>query len=139
MKELNYAICCGNCIHSSRPKNPDDHAPHYYVAKTERWCYLNHCFITRELCCESYDPDIKKGGIPAAKRVLAFNKKLDLLRIFEEKLNGRKISYFKNDREFKFWILNAKVYKQWPDGVTVCYGPKDKETSEYLKIIQDNM
>ena len=34
MNELICARCCGNCIHSSKPKKPEDHCAHYDVAKT---------------------------------------------------------------------------------------------------------
>ena len=76
MIELKFAKCCGNCIHSSRPKKPEDHAAHYDVSKTERWCYLHNQYITRECVCDSFDQDNKRGGVPACKRVFAFNRKL---------------------------------------------------------------
>lgn len=36
---LKIGNSCGSCIHSNRPKIPREHAAHYEVAKTERWCY----------------------------------------------------------------------------------------------------
>lgn len=78
MTELKFAQCCGNCIHSSRPKKPNDYAAHYDVAKTERWCYLHSQHITRECVCDSFEQDNKRGGVPACKRVFAFNNKLAL-------------------------------------------------------------
>ena len=76
MTELKFAQCCGNCTHSSRPKKPDDHAAHYDVAKTESWCYLHNQHITRECVCGDFEQDNKRGGVPACKRVFAFNNKL---------------------------------------------------------------
>lgn len=80
MTELKFAQCCGNCVHSSRPKKPDDHVAHYDVAKTERWCYLHSQYITRECVCDSFEQDNKRGGVPACKRVFAFNNKLSFYR-----------------------------------------------------------
>lgn len=79
---LKIAQCCGTCIHSNKPKKPEDHTPHYSVAKTERWCYLNKCNTTRECVCENYERDNKKGGVPACKRVFKFNERAErILRL----------------------------------------------------------
>lgn len=77
MKEISVAKCCGSCKHASRPKTPQDHAPHYSVAKTERWCYRHNQHITREAVCDDYELETKKGASSSIKRVINFNKKLE--------------------------------------------------------------
>lgn len=73
--ELQFAKCCGNCVHCNRPKQPQDHEPHYMVAKTERWCFKNNLYITRETTCDNFEMEEKKGGVPAIKRVKKFNER----------------------------------------------------------------
>ena len=85
---ISFAKCCGNCVHTSKPKKPDTHAAHYDVAKTERWCYLHNIYITRETVCDDFSWETKKGGVPACKRVFKFNEKLLLLRELQSKLKN---------------------------------------------------
>ena len=88
MCEIKIAQCCGTCIHSNKPKQPQEHEAHYMVAKTERWCYLNKCHTTRECVCDNYEIDNKKGGVPACKRVFKFNERakriLKLMELMQE-------------------------------------------------------
>ena len=73
---LRLAECCGSCIHVNRPKKPEDHAAHYSVAKTERWCFKHSIPTMREAVCDSFELEKKKGANPAFKRILSQNKKL---------------------------------------------------------------
>jgi len=75
--KLEIAKCCGTCIHCNKPKQPEEHAAHYMVAKTERWCYLNKLNTTRECVCENYEIDTKKGGVRACKRIFSFNDRAE--------------------------------------------------------------
>ncbi len=52
MVKLSIAKCCGACMHVNKPKKPQDHAAHYEVAKTERWCYKYNIPTVREAVCE---------------------------------------------------------------------------------------
>ena len=79
-KELKYAQCCGNCIHSNKPKKPEDHEAHYMVAKTQRWCYKHKMRCTRECVCEDFELETKKGGVPAIKRILKFNDRANRIK-----------------------------------------------------------
>lgn len=73
---LRIADCCGACVHVDVPKKPEDHAPHYSVAKTERWCFKHGVPVTRESVCDDFTLETKKGAVLAFKRILAFNRKL---------------------------------------------------------------
>lgn len=53
--ELKIGTSCGSCIHTNRPKKPREHAAHYEVAKTERWCFKRNCHVTRETCCDDHE------------------------------------------------------------------------------------
>ncbi len=56
MVKLEIAKCCGSCKHINKPKEPEDHAAHYTVAKTERWCHKFGIPTMREAYCkEGYE------------------------------------------------------------------------------------
>lgn len=92
---LKYAQCCGNCVYCNRPKRPEDHAPHYETAKTQRWCYFHKFRTTREAVCDNFEQEQKKGGIPAIKRVLKFHQRAQRIKDIAKKLGEQKI-YLKN-------------------------------------------
>lgn len=137
--ELSCAQCCGNCMHSSRPKKPEDHVAHYDVAKTERWCYKHNFYITRETVCSDFSLESKKGGVPVCKRIFKFNSKLLLLqqlraRIKKLGLLGKAIeidnSVYKIDELANcVWLMRCKDW--WGK-----YGCKDSETEKHLNIIK---
>jgi hypothetical protein len=91
---LRFAECCGNCVHCNRPKQPSDHAAHYTVAKTQRWCYHHKFRTTREAVCDNFELEQKKGGIPAIKRVLNFHKRAERIKGLAEKMKDREIEVF---------------------------------------------
>jgi hypothetical protein len=125
---LRIAECCGSCKHSNKPKKPEDHAAHYSVAKTERWCYKNGIPVTRESVCDNYEMETKKGAVPAFKRILAFNKKLEKIievKNWMEENNIEKITY----RNYDFAIVNGKVCYRWNDW---------KDSSWYLVSCKDS-
>ena len=111
--ELTMAKCCGNCVHVSRPKKPDDHIPFYEVPKTERWCYKHNWYITRECVCQDFEPESKKGGIPACKRAFAFNKKAEEIRDIRERMKRLNVPYAYDERGvFRYSILNGQILKE---------------------------
>lgn len=91
---LRFAECCGNCVHCNRPKQPSDHAAHYTVAKTQRWCYHHKFRTTREAVCDNFELEQKKGGVPAIKRVFNFHKRAERIKRIAEKMKGREIEVF---------------------------------------------
>lgn len=154
--QLIPAQCCGNCVHVSRPKKPDDHISFYEVPKTERWCYKHNWYITRECVCQDFEPENKKGGIPACKRVFAFNKKAEEIKELRERMARLNISYAYNETgTFRYSILQGQILKEqrchsrWNSNLEEMepceeywdrwygYGPKDSNTKEVIKIVKD--
>lgn len=88
MSDLQIAKCCGTCIHCNRPRKPDDHAAHYTVSKTQRWCYLHKIRTTRECICGNYEKEDKKGGAPACKRIFKFNERAKRIETFIEAMKN---------------------------------------------------
>lgn len=95
MSELRFAECCGNCKGVAKVNKPqEEHAAHYEVAKTERWCAKCCCYTTREAVCDEFELQEKTGGVPAIKRVVHFNKKLDRIIHVGKKLADAGIDNF---------------------------------------------
>ena len=153
---LIMAKCCGNCVHVSRPKKPDDHIAFYEVSKTERWCYKHNWYITRECVCQDFEPESKKGGIPACKRAFAFNKKAEEIRDIRERMKRLNVPYAYDERGvFRYSILNGQILKEqcchsrWNSNLgelEPCeeywdrwygYGPKDSDTKEMIKLMNE--
>ena len=141
MIDLTFAKCCGNCVHSSRPKKPEDHAAHYDVAKTERWCYKHNCYITRETVCDEFEQDNKRGGVPAAKRILKFNQKLQKYNELRDKAKqlgvttvqgGECIYTLRDDR----WYYK---YTIWQGGSYWAIRCKDKDAENQLNEIEKKL
>lgn len=109
---LTFAKCCGNCIHVNRPKKPEDHACHYDVAKTERWCYKNSCYITRETVCDDFEQENKKGGVPAAKRVFKFNQKLQKSKELKERAEKLGITELLGDY-YSYKFIDSRWYYKY--------------------------
>ncbi len=115
--ELKIGNSCGSCLNSNKPKKPREHAAHYEVAKTERWCFLHNCHVTRECTCDNYT-----GVCTSAKtsftRAINFNKRLEIIREIISKMNDREIQI---DGE-TFYVKNNWLYYTYdtsrknPDG-----------------------
>lgn len=154
--QLIPAQCCGNCVHVSRPKKPDDHIAFYEVSKTERWCYKHNWYITRECVCQDFEPENKKGGIPACKRAFAFNKKAEEIKELHKRMEKLNVSYAYDERgTFRYSISKGQILKEqcchsrWNSNLgelEPCeeywdrwygYGPKDSDTKEVIKIVKD--
>lgn len=97
-KKIIAANCCGNCTYSNRPRKPEDHEAHYMVSKTQRWCYLHKMRCTRECVCENFELEVKRGGVPAIKRVLKFNERATRIKQVAQMMKdkGLKTINFKN-------------------------------------------
>ena len=134
--ELRIANCCGACKHVNQPKKPEDHAAHYTIAKTERWCYKHGIPVTRETVCDDFELESKKGAMPAFKRILAFNKKLEnIIKIknWMEEHNIQIITYGTYD----FSIVNDKIhykYNNWKD--SRWYLVSCKESGAYKNLVK---
>lgn len=136
---LSFAKCCGNCIHASKPRKPDNHAAHYDVAKTERWCYLHNVHITRETVCDDFSWETKKGGVPACKRVFKFNEKLLLLREVQRKFKELNLLNKEMVIKSRFVVVCANVnyvlYGYQSGKYCGRMSCKDSDTLEYLQCL----
>lgn len=142
MIDLTFAKCCGNCIHSSRPKKPEDHAAHYDVAKTERWCYKHNCYITRETVCDEFEQDNKKGGVPAAKRILKFNQKLRKYNELRDRAQKLGVTEIQGSEHIYVLKDNKWYYKyhgwRW-EGSYWAIRCKDRDAEDQLKEIEKKL
>ena len=120
--ELKLGNSCGSCIHSNRPKKPRDHAAHYEVAKTERWCYLHNCHITRETTCDNYE-GINRAAKTALTRTKTYNeRRLKILELVEL-LGDKKI------------ITNSYIYFVENGWISYVYGKSiDDFNSNYRSV-----
>lgn len=142
MTDLTFAKCCGNCIHSSRPKKPEDHAAHYDVAKTERWCYKHNCYITRETVCDEFEQDNKKGGVPAAKRILKFHQKLQKYNELRDRANQLGITEIQGSEHIYVLRDNKWYYKYhgWRgEGSCWAIRCKDRDAEKQLNEIEKKL
>lgn len=142
MIDLTFAKCCGNCVHSSRPKKPEDHAAHYDVAKTERWCYKHNCYITRETVCDEFEQDNKKGGVPAAKRILKFNQKLQKYNELRDKAKELGVVEIQGSEHIYVLRDNKWYYKyhgwRW-EGSYWAIRCKNRDAEEQLNEIEKKL
>lgn len=141
MINLTFAKCCGNCVHSSIPKKPEDHAAHYDVAKTERWCYKHNCYITRETVCDEFEQENKKGGVPAAKRIFKFNQKLQKYNELREQAEMLGITELPGDYEYYVLIDGRWCYKYTSLGGVYYHSIrcKDREAEKQLNEIEKRL
>lgn len=134
--ELRIANCCGACKYVNQPKKYEDHAAHYTVAKTERWCYKHGIPVTRETVCDEFELEDKKGAVPAFKRILAFNRKLEKIieiKNWMEENNIQTITYDTYD----FSVVNNKIHYKWNDWKdSNWYLVSCKESTAYEKLIK---
>ena len=99
---LKLGNSCGSCIHSNRPKTPREHAAHYEVAKTERWCYKHNCHITRECSCDDHE-GTSRAAKTAFTRVNNFNDRLNKINKLVE-LIGNDIIVIDN---YHYYVENG--------------------------------
>ncbi|MFW6247213.1 MAG: hypothetical protein ACOC22_03530, partial [bacterium] len=99
--ELRIGKSCGSCIHTNKPKTPRDHAAHYEVAKTERWCFKHNCHVTRETVCDDYD-GVNRSAKTNFTRIKKFNDRIETVKLILDKIGDRVITinhwkYYKKD------------------------------------------
>lgn len=82
---------CGSCIHTNRPKQPREHAAHYEVAKTERWCFKHNCHVSRETVCESDYEGVNRSAKTSYSRILKFNKRIETVKEILELIGDKEI------------------------------------------------
>lgn len=89
---LETAKCCGSCVWTNKKKRPqpEDHAPHYTVAKTERWCEKFNIPTVREAVCTDFELEPKRGGAAAVKRALKQNRRLAAILELKARLEKEK-------------------------------------------------
>ena len=138
---LTFAKCCGNCVHSNKPKKPSDHVAHYDVAKTERWCYKHCCYITRETVCAEFEQESKKGGVPAAKRIFKFNQKLQKYNELRDKANQLGVTEIQGS-DCIYKLKDNKWYYKYTTWQSTTYWSincKDRDTEEQLNEIEKRL
>lgn len=139
MNELTCAKCCGNCVHSSKPKKPEEHCAYYNVAKTERWCYKTNRYITRETVCDLFEQNNKSGGVPAAKRIFKFNTKLEKLRALCDMTERLGIATLENEKFCYIYTNNRWHYRYNRPTSTLLYSIdcKSSDAEEHLNTIEN--
>ena len=142
---LRLSECCGSCIHCNKPKNTSGHIAHYEVAKTQRWCYNNNCYTTRECVCDCYEPISKGGSISSSKRVFSFNKRLQkILDVIEKmkELNLTEIKLYDNDSE-SIILKNDRLYHTYNSSnrISDLWSFKGNDTyfDRYEKVIYEKI
>lgn len=136
--ELQIAKCCSTCLYTNdKPKlKPENHAAHYMVAKTERWCTLHQCPTVREGYCESYEEIENKGGGPAVKRARKQIARLNAIIAFKEKVRaagGEIVDSSRHSTKY-FRIVDGKVGYYYSD--LLSFHPLDCKSSNYDDILQ---
>lgn len=112
---LQIAKCCGTCISANEKKRdiPGDHAPHYTVAKTERWCSKFKIPTVREAVCDEWTLCEKRGGEPAVKRALSQNRRLAEIVKLHKRLEKEPVIFW---RSYAFSLINGRVNYRWGNG-----------------------
>jgi hypothetical protein len=106
--ELKLAKSCGSCIHTSKPKKPREHAAHYEIAKTERWCFKHHINVTRECTCDDH-----QGTNRAAKtsftRITNFNERLEKIKKIANLIGDKTIKI----GDYNFLLVDGILHKHY--------------------------
>jgi len=103
--EIRLGTSCGSCIHTNRPKQPREHAAHYEVAKTERWCFKHNCHVTRETTCDDHE-GVNRSGKTSFTRIEKFNKRLVKIREVVELMGDKRIF----TRDYIYFVKNNWLY-----------------------------
>lgn len=111
---LETAKCCGACVWTNKKKRPqpEDHAPHYMVAKTERWCEKFSIPTVREAVCPDFELETKRGGAAAVKRALKQNRRLAAILQLKARLFQDKIVVWEG---YRFRVENDRVVFSYPN------------------------
>lgn len=125
---------CGSCLNSNRPKQPRDHAAHYEVAKTERWCFKHNCHITRECVCNDYEGTNRSAKI-SFTRILKFNKRIETVKEILELIGDKEIKIgYHSYKKIDNWLSYKSdfIYSSY-DKVRTKSSSHDKD---FIKILE---
>lgn len=113
---IKIAQCCGTCVWTNQKKRPkpEDHAPHYTIAKTERWCEKFGIPTVREAVCDKWELELKRGGAAAVKRALSQNRRLRAILELRDRLLRDKIAVWNG---YRFKIQNDRVVYSYPNSL----------------------
>lgn len=145
---LRLSECCGSCIHCNKPKNPSGHIAYYEVAKTQRWCYNNDCYTTRECVCDCYEPISKGGSVSSSKRVFSFNKRLQKILDVIERMKELRLTEIKLSDTAKnehILLANGRLYYAydshygWNISHTIMFKGSDTYFDSYEGIINKKL
>ncbi|RPI84086.1 MAG: hypothetical protein EHM34_04285 [Nitrosopumilales archaeon] len=109
--EIKLGNSCGSCIHSNKPKNPREHAAHYEVAKTERWCFKHGCHVTRETTCADHE-GVNRSAKTCFTRLKKYNERIVMVKeILECMVDNQTIRvgdklFYKKDN----WLCYSYIY-----------------------------
>jgi hypothetical protein len=132
---LETAKCCGSCIWTNKKKRmtPEDHAPHYTVAKTERWCEKFSIPTVREAVCSDFELEPIRGGAAAVKRALKQNRRLAAILELKARLEKEKKIIWKG---YKFAIsADDRVVYSWLGYDTSSWHKMDCKESRFDKFL----
>ena len=136
--EIRIGNSCGSCIHSNRPKQPREHAAHYEVAKTERWCYKHNCHITRETTCDDHE-GISRAAKTSLTRTIKFNQRqvkvLEVIKLLGDKkviVGGVTFYVRENWLRYKYNYENPYTYEY---SVKTKESSTDRKLEEIIKIL----
>jgi hypothetical protein len=135
--ELKLGNSCGSCIHSNRPKTPREHAAHYEVAKTERWCFKHNQHITRESSCDDHE-GVSRAAKTAFTRLIKYNARrkaiLELAELMTNKpvITRDRIYFAKNN--WVYYVYGNDLKKLNESNNYYHYSLRSKESSTDRKI-----
>lgn len=142
VREIEFVLeigkSCGSCIHTNRPKKPREHAAHYEIAKTERWCFKHQCHVTRETYCEDHE-GVNRAAKTAFTRIKTYNDRAQEVREVA-KLMGTDIV---ETHSYKFRVVNGWIEECYKSN----YGnehwramrSKESSTMRHLKAIREKL
>lgn len=137
---LRLANCCGSCKHVNKPKKPEEHAAHYTVAKTERWCFKHGIPTMREALCDDYEFESKRGANPAFKRILKQNEKLNKIIEIKKYMQTKNINelYYPSEEKprYIFFIAQDKIYYRYQGFSNWASVVKFKDANPYKELVE---
>lgn len=140
--ELRIGKSCGSCIHTNRPKQPREHAAHYEVAKTERWCFKHNCRVTRETSCDDHE-GVNRAAKTAFTRINNYNERLDIIREVVKLLGDKEVKT--KDYHYTFLVEDNRLKYYWgkkqerytPE--KYCVSANQANMTKYLNEIKENL
>lgn len=136
MIDIKLGNSCGSCLNSNKPKQPREHAAHYEVAKTERWCFKHNRHVSRECTCDDYI-GVNRSAKTSYSRIIKFNKRVELVLEILELIGDREIifgnyTFFKKEN----WLHNRFDNSDYSYRVSTKVSSYDKYFPEILKQLK---